>query len=497
MPSSPTIAIPASLGVGSASTVSTGDELDIFDTLRYRVDPSRPFGTFPLWPSYAVHVNLRIPGCAAMAGFGALLFGQSSMTPVIIRDITIIDCAGHVPQPAMSLLISDGHIAAIGPAGRMQVPANAQVLDGRGKYLISGLWNMHVHLGAYDDGKRALSAFLAEGITGVRDMGSPLDDILRLRQAINDGTVLGPGMAVAGPLVQGPLPFQMAAFISVKDVAAARAAVDMLHHRGVDFIKVQDAIPHDIYVAVATQARLDHIPFVGHIPPTVLPEEASDLGQHSIEHLGGRFWGVLIGSSVREPELHAQEVQEYQDDLIALGKNQMPPTRNMRSAFTRAIVESYDPQKAAALIRRFQRNGTWQCPTLVVLHTLWADSAAQYTSEDLRWADRLLAKNTEIIMLMKRSGVKLLAGTDLPPGTRNGTIHDELAYLVDAGLTPMEALETATRNAAEFLGRLGGVGTIERNKAADLVLLDANPLDDIHNTTRISAVIIRGRVISH
>ena len=303
-------------------------------------------------------------------------------------------------------------------------------------------------------------------------------------------------MVVAGPLIQGPLPFQMPVFISVKEVAAARATVDMLHSRRVDFIKVQDMIPHDIYVAVATQARLDHLPFVGHIPPTVLPEEASDFGQRSIEHLGGRFWGVLIGSSAREPELHALEVQMYQDILTALGNKQMPPTSNMRSAFTRAVVESYDPEKAAALIRRFRKNDTWQCPTLVALHTLWTDDAAQYKPEDLRWADRLLAKNAEIVVRMQRGGVKLLVGTDLAPGARNGTIHDELAYLVDAGLTPMQALEAATRNAAEFLGKLDIAGTIERNKAADLVLLDANPLDDIHNTTRISAVIVRGRVAS-
>lgn len=132
-----------------------------------------------------------------------------------------------------------------------------------------------------------------------------------------------------------------------------------------------------------------------------------------------------------------------------------------------------------------------------MLHTLWADSATQYTSEDLRWAERLLARNAEIITMMKRAGVGLLAGTDLPPGTKNGSIHDELAYLVAAGLSPMQALETATRNAAEFLGKRDTVSTIERNKAADLVLLDANPLDDIHNTARISAVIIRGRVVSH
>src|SRR6266496_1902470 len=119
----------------------------------------------------------------------------------------------------------------------------------------------------------------------------------------------------------------------------------------------------------------------------------------------------------------------YKASLTALGNKEMPPTTNMRSAFTRAIVESYDPQKAAALIRRFQKNSTWQCPTLVALHTLWTDSSAQYTPEDLRWADRLLAKNTEIIIMMKRGGVRLLAGTDLAPGAKNGTIHDEFAYL--------------------------------------------------------------------
>ena len=135
--------------------------------------------------------------------------------------------------------------------------------------------------------------------------------------------------------------------------------------------------------------------------------------------------------------------------------------------------------------------------SIVVLHTLWADSAAKYTSEDLRWADRLLARNAEIVNLMRRAGMRLLAGTDLPPGTMNGSIHDELAYLVDTGMTPVQALETATRNAAEFLGKLDTAGTIERNKVADLVLLSANPLDDIHNTARVSAVIMRGRVVSH
>jgi hypothetical protein len=196
-------------------------------------------------------------------------------------------------------------------------------------------------------------------------MGSPLDDILRLRRDTDDGTILGPHLVVAGPIVQGPLPFKMPLFISVNNAAGGRDTVQMLRNRGVDFIKVQDAIPHDIYVAVAKQARDSRIPFVGHIPPTVLPEEASDLGQRSIEHLGGRFWGVLIGSSTLEPELHAREVQIYEEALEALKRGGPPPDENMRSELMHKIVESYDVKKAAALISRFQKNNTWQCPTFV------------------------------------------------------------------------------------------------------------------------------------
>jgi len=111
-------------------------------------------------------------------------------------------------------------------------------------------------------------------------------------------------LIVAGPMIQGPLPFQMPVFVSVRNEAAARGEVKTLKTRGVDFIKVQDAIPYDLYLAVAGGARREHIPFVGHIPPVVLPEKASALGQRSVEHMGGRFWGVLLGASKREAELH-------------------------------------------------------------------------------------------------------------------------------------------------------------------------------------------------
>ena len=248
----------------------------------------------------------------------SLIAQGNRLKTLLIRDVTIIDCAGSDPRPGMSVLIANGRISSIRPVSKLKAPVDAVIIDGRGKYLIPGLWNMHVHLGSYADGRHALTDFLAQGVTGVRDMGSPLDGILRLRKEIADATIIGPEMVIAGPIIQGPLPFEMPVFISAKDPSAARQAVDMLHTRGVDFIKIQDAIPHDVYVAAAEEAHKDGLAFVGHIPPTVLPREASDLGQHSIEHLGGRFWGVLLGSSSLEAELHVEEVQMYQDILSAL-----------------------------------------------------------------------------------------------------------------------------------------------------------------------------------
>jgi imidazolonepropionase-like amidohydrolase len=442
-------------------------------------------------------VNCRFLSCSATILLcAACLFGQQvSSNPILIQNVTVIDCADNEAQPEMSVLVSGGRIAAVGPASHVKAPESTQVINGRAKYLVPGFWNMHVHLGNYSDGRAALVKFLAEGITGLRDMGSPLDDILRLRRETDDGTILGPRMVVAGPIVQGPLPFRLPVFISVKDIAAARNTVDMLQRRGVDFIKVQDAIPQDIYEAVATESRADHIPFVGHIPPTVLPEEASNAGQHSVEHLGGRFWGVLIGMSSRESELHADEVQMYRDMLASLERKQAPALTNMRSDFTKAVVSSYSSQKAEALISLFRRNDTWQCPTLVALHTLWADNEAKYTAEDLIWADRLLKKEAEVLHIMQKAGIGLLAGTDLPPDSTNGTLQDELVDMVDAGLTPMQALRAATCNPAKFLDKLDELGSIKTGKVADLVLLNANPLENIRNTGRIAAVISRGRLV--
>ncbi len=259
-------------------------------------------------------------------------------------------------------------------------------------------------------------------------MASPLEDILKLRQDSADGKILAPTLVAAGPIIQGPLPFQMPMFVSVQTEAEARAEVTTLKTRGVDFIKIQDAIPHDLYLAVADQARKEHLPYVGHIPPhSFSPKKQAPSASTASSTSADASGACSLPCSSKETELHQQEVQMYQDILTALANKQPPAPTNMRAAFTRSIVESYDPQKAAALIAIFRKNYTWQCPTLVVLPKLWDDGETQYTPEDLIWSTHLLALNSKMVLMMQNAGVGLLAGTDMPPDAANGTIHDELS----------------------------------------------------------------------
>jgi len=435
----------------------------------------------------------------AVVLFSSAWWGQEAAVAasgtLAITDVTLIDCTGRPAQPHVTVVVVDGRIAAVTPADRAQVPDGAESVSGTKRFLIPGLHDMHLHLGDYAEGKQALPILVANGITGVRDMGSPLDDILRLRNETASGMLLGPRMVVAGPLVQGPLPFQMPLLLSVKDETTAREAVSMLQRRGVDFIKVQDALPRRLYFAILDEARRKNISVAGHIPPTVLAAEVSDAGQASIEHLGGRFFGVLVGCSREGDALHKVAADLYGAILAALERKEEPPKTNMKAAFSRRLADGYSEPKAMALFDRFVRNGTWQCPTLVSLKELWESDSTGLTAEDLRAGSEVYEKEVEVIRGMRRAGVRFLAGTDLSPRQELANLHDELSLLVEAGFTPMEALQTATSNAAQFSGRLREEGTVEEGKVADLVLLEADPLQDIAATRRIVAVILGGRFI--
>jgi len=188
---------------------------------------------------------------------------------LVFIHVTVIDATGAPAKPDMSVVITGDRITAIGRSSKVRMPEGAHIINASGKYMIPGLWDMHIHSGGYENGKKNFPFLLAKGITGVRDMGSPLEEILRLRQEVDEGKIAGPRMVIAGPLLQGPLPFQMPLIISVKDEAEAKRTVTYLKDRGVDFIKVHDAVPRNIYFAIAEESKRQGIPFAGHVPPSI------------------------------------------------------------------------------------------------------------------------------------------------------------------------------------------------------------------------------------
>ena len=449
----------------------------------------------------------------------AQLQQQLQQNILAISDVTVIDATGAPAKPNMTVIITGDRITEIAKTGDVAIPKNAQVIDGRGKFLIPGLWDMHVHTVFKSLPETYFPMFIANGVTGVRDMAAPdWGFVKQLRKDIDEGRLLGPRL-IAGQMVDGPMPVWPGLPISISDEVSARKAVASVKDSGVDFIKVYSLIPRRAYFALADEAKKLRVTFAGHVPLSVSAFEASDAGQKSIEHLEG----IFLACSAVEPEL-----RKTLEDALRDAKD----TEQMRASLVRALnetgfrsLETYSQEKAAALFARFAANGTWQAPTLVV-HRAAAfmddsnftnDPRLKYVRRDIRdqWKNQddfrlknrtaetsarqraLFQKKLELILAMHRAGVKMLAATDAVvwyvfPGF---SLHDELELFVKAGLNPMEALQTATRNPAIYLGLIDTVGTIEKGKKADLVLLEASPLENISNTKRITAVIVNGRLI--
>jgi imidazolonepropionase-like amidohydrolase len=431
----------------------------------------------------------------------AACWAQAPAPPLIIEDVTVIDATGAPPQPHRTVIVQDGRIKGIYKTKR--VPKGALHVNGAGKFLIPGLWDMHVHTVFGDWFPRgreiALPLFIANGVTGVRDMGGELDVLQQWRREIAAGTLVGPRMVIAGPMLDGPQP-RFPSSIAIATPEDGRRAVDDLKRRGVDFIKLQSLIPRDAVFAIADEANKQRIPFVGHVPDAVRASEASNAGQKSFEHL----IGIFEGSSPLE------------DEFLKGPKTETK------------FLATFDPARASRLFALLAKNRTWQCPTLVwerggnlidqtdfvhdsrarYVPAYWRDVTWKrftdeirqgFNTDDLPTRQRFVARELEVVKTMHDAGIPFLAGTDTAPGVYifpGFSLHEELQRFVAAGFTPMEALQTATLNPATFLGIANRLGTVEKGKIADLVLLDADPLVDIRNTQRISAVTLNGRYLS-
>lgn len=408
-----------------------------------------------------------------------------------ISHVTVIQPSDGLLLQDVTVLIRGDRIVRV--ARRLPIPAGTTVIDGRGKYLIPGLWDMHVHLGGVGQAEEQLSQAVASGITGVRDMGTPLDAALTIRAAIRRDH--GPEVYVCGPLLNGPLPFKTPLIENVASTDEAVSTVRRLLASGVDFIKVHDVLGAREYDAVALECRSKGTVFAGHVPVSISADHAALAGQHSIEHLGGRFYGVMLACSRAEEPIttHVRElVAKLAEDMRA-GKD--PDDRALfAEEFTRPLVETFDSQKASRLIALFRAHRTWQCPTLVSLPLRQALARFEMSPADREWAGALFRKMQHLIVRIASENQSLLAGTDASLATPK--IHEELQLLVAAGLSPLDALRAATINPARYIGRSKDFGSVKKGAVANLVLLDANPLESIANTRRIAAVILRGRIVS-
>jgi len=447
--------------------------------------------------------------------FPLFLSGQNSPDAkenvLVITHATVIDATGAPAERDYAVVITGDRITGIGETAMVVVPHGARVVDASGKFLIPGLWDMHVH----PQGKEYLALFIANGVTGARVMWGSAEDH-EWRKEIEAGELIGPRMVIASPLVDGPKPYWRGS-ISVASEAQARQVVDKVKLDGADFVKVYQFLPRDLYFAIADESKKQGIPFAGHVPIDVSAVEASNAGQKSFEHLVG----ILPACSTHADELLKGQQADLVEDLAA-AKPKFWGTHGTQ--LRQMMLDSYSPGKAAALFAVLKSNGTWQVPTLTLLRMFaYGDDPAflkddrlkyvpvrmrrswdpatvdgKHTPGDFAYMKKEFQKDLEVVGAMQRAGVGILAGTDTAnpfcfPGF---SLHDELGLLVRAGLSPMQALQAATLNPARFLGKEKDLGTIEKGKLADLVLLDADPLVEIGNTKKIDAVVYGGRLFS-
>ena len=427
---------------------------------------------------------------------------------IAITNVTIIDVKGGPLKSEMTVLITNNRISKIDRTDKITLTEDVTQIDGSGKFLIPGLWDMHVHW--YDE--NYLPIFIANGVLGIRLMwGAPEHFDWRKRRKTCD--LLCPRMIIPSPIIDGPNPIWPSS-ISVGNESEAREIVRELEESGVDFLKIYSLLPKEVYFAIADESKKLGIPFAGHIPETVSAFEASDAGQKSVEH----FLGVLDACSSRE-SVYREQIRE------AISRQEpFDSIFNILRKQKKIHFDTYDKIKAQALFKTFATNNTWQCPTLVVNksmafiddETFTKDARLKYMPDEIKsswdslkdfrlkarkneewlFAKKVFQKQLDIIKPMHENGVKFIAGTDvLNPFCFPGfSLHDELGFFVQAGLSPLEALQTATINATIFNNALDSMGTVEQGQIADLVLLDANPLEDIQNTKEIRAVIFDGKL---
>jgi imidazolonepropionase-like amidohydrolase len=436
---------------------------------------------------------LPLPSLDAQGSRGALTPGSFAIT-----DVTVVPMTRDTVIRDATVLVRHGRIAEVGATRNVRVPSGVRRIDGRGKYLVPGLADMHAHL--YSDGdvpdsvaKYELGVMVANGVTATRLMIGTREHFT-LRREVEAGRIVGPQLWLASPQFTGQEDVNSRVVTTPED---ARAAVKEMADLGYDFVKLTLFITPPVYHAIVSEAKRQRIRVVGHVDPEVGVARALAAGQQ-IEHLDNYLESVLADSAPMRTSVSDRglfrlknwESLDYVDDakvdrIARAGSYTCPTLTVFKKAF--ALGQSEEEIKARP---------DWGImpPEMRALYLgarekYWKNPASE--TRRMRWVQ----VRDRLVKAIADSGGKIMAGSDTPEWFfgYGWTLHRELESLVAAGLTPYQALAAATRNPAEFLRASKEWGTIEAGKRADLVLLEANPLEDIRNTSRIEAVVIGGR----
>jgi hypothetical protein len=429
------------------------------------------------------------------------LFAQADVT---IRHINVVDVVTGQIKADQLVSIHNGKIASIATDNNKAVKSASTLIDGTNKYLIPGLWDMHSHTGMNNMAFKkdyVIPLMLANGVTGMRIMlGTTYD--LQLRDSINNGLLIGPRMVVGTPLLEGPGFIFPWGSLVISDTTRVPIVVDSLRQKGYDFMKVYSFLRSDIFFALARYCNQNKIPFAGHVPVGVTAEEASNAGQRSFEHLFG-----LLKSYNNDDKTFSAQLEREADTANGTMVHLEILDKSEYATF------AFDSIKAKQVIAVLKKNKTAVVPTIAAIRGVSYNQDSLKSLPEMVYADPDHLKGWETryvtfpqnavsnalqnLSFLNRQGVMILAGTDNEnPYTIHGfTLHEELEWYQQAGLSPLQALQSATLNPAIFLNRLNEMGTVDKNKLADLVILNANPLTDIRNTRNIFAVIMNGNVI--
>ena len=422
--------------------------------------------------------------------------GDSTHAIIHVTVINPIDGANEYRD--MTIAFRGNRIIGVGPTLSVVLPAGAVVHDASGRFVIPGLWDSHVHLSQV--GPKAFPLLVANGVTSVRDMGSDIAQIREWKAARASGAII-PRIIAAGPKLYGGSIFlrlgvrftkwrhELRVVSSPDD---ARRAVDELKAQGVDFIKVHNNLTPELYDAIVAESRKVQLPFAGHLPQAG-PLAAAAAGQRTIEHGRGMLlcspdvWARILAGAPDAEYCAPLEMQAALFPALLHAGTWFTPT--LTSWRGNAMVG--DPALVPWLATLAGSSAVWP-----ELRSHWNDMAG---STPTMFERELFGQFGTLAAAASRAGVPLLAGTDLgdPYVIPGFALHDELALMVAAGVTPLAALQSATSEPARAFELNAMVGAVTTGQAADLLVLDGDPLIDINNTRRIFAVVLNGRWLAH